>query len=132
MRRRRRWRGQKSEVGEQEGEEMFGMEAGKAAFPCFSWGLQLPPATPPNSNPLSAWRPWEVAKPGKWKKRSPASQARSLRRLREWQEKRDIRRGPDQVSRECSSTPLPPPMESRKVRLVEGEEVGGKLWKVKR
>ena len=100
-------------------------DAGEAAFPCSSWGSQLPPATPSNSNLLFAWRPWEVAKPLKFKKRSPASQARSLRRLREWQEQRDLQRG--QYTRECFRTPLPPPRQLRKVRLedrLEGEKGG--------
>ena len=109
--------------------EMLEMEeAGEAAFPCSSWGLQLPPATPPNTKSLFAWRPWEVAKPGRWKKRrSPASQARSLYRLRKWQEQRDIQRGTDQFTM-CPSTPLPPPREMSKTRLLDrmDSEVGGK------
>ena len=102
-------------------------EAGEAAFPCSPWGSQLPPPTPSNLKPLYSWRPWEVAKPRKWKKRSPASQARSLRRLREWQEQRDLQRGLDQFT--SPNTPLPPPREVRNVRLVnrlEGEG-GGKF-----
>ena len=99
--------------------------AGEAAFPCSLWGSQLPPPTPSNLKPPFSWRPWEVAKPRKWKKRSPASQARSLRRLREWQRQRDIQRGMDQSTRECSSTPLPPPREARNVRLAERLESEG-------
>ena len=100
-------------------------EAGEAAFPPSPWGLQLPPPTPPKSKPLFDWRPWEVGKQQKWKKRSPASQARSLRRLREWQKQRDFQRG--QFIN--PSTPLPPPREVRNVCLVdrlEGE--GGKKF----
>ena len=100
-------------------------EAGEAAFPGSLWGSQLPPPTPPNPKPLLDWRPWEVAKPRKWKKRSPASQARSLRRLREWQKQRDQFTS----TRESPSTPLPLPRALVNVRLVDRleNEVGEKF-----
>ena len=64
-------------------------------------------------------RPWK-------KKRSPASEARSWRRLCLWQQRRDLQREADLLTRECFSTPLPPPKELRSVRLTERlEDVQG-------
>ena len=100
----------------------------EVATPWSSWGSQLPPASPPVSVPLPTWRPWEQ-KPNKLRKRSPASEARSLRRLREWQQQRDLQRASEQSTRECSSTPFPPRKELKNVRLLNRlEDVqGGKL-----
>ena len=63
------------------------------------------------------------------KKRSPASEARSQRRLREWQERRDLQRSSDLLAKECFSTPLPPPRKLRNARLTERLEgfQGGEL-----
>ena len=111
--------------------ESFAEMNGEVASPWSSWGSQLPPASPPVSVPLPTWRPWEQ-RPKKLKKRSPASEARSLRRLREWQQQRDLQRASasDQSTRECSSsTPMPPRKELKNVRLLNRlEDVqGGKL-----
>ena len=107
---------------------------GEVAFPNSSWGSQLPPATPKSRKPLPTWRPWELEnlpkvwqpKLPKFKKRSPASEARSRRRLLEWQWHRDSRRGLEQLTPVESATPLPPPRELNNVRLLDRLE-GGKL-----
>ena len=103
--------------------------SGEVAFPWSSWGLQLPPASPPFSTLSPTWRPWEQ-RPKKLKKRSPTSEARSLRRLLEWQQQRDLQRASPQLTRECSSssTPLPPARELKQVRLLDRLETeqGGK------
>ena len=94
--------------------------SGEVASPWSSWGSQLPPASPPVLVPLPTWRPWEQ-NPKKPKKRSPASEARSLGRLLEWQQRMDLRRASNQSTRECSSssTPLPPGKELKNVRLLK-------------
>ena len=99
---------------------------GEVAFPCSSWGSQLPPATPQTSSLQPTWRPWEKQKRRK-KKRSPASEARSRRRLLEWQQRRDFQWDSGLLGKE--STPLPPPRELRNIRLTERLEVseGGEL-----
>ena len=98
-------------------EECKKEDSGKAAFPSSSWGSQLPPASPLSTKPLPTWRPWEVdnnegskVKLPRCKKRSPASKARSVQRLREWQQRRDLQR--------CS-TPLPPRRELFNARLTD-------------
>ena len=97
---------------------------GEVAFPNSSWGSQLPPETPKTSKPTSTWRPWEKQKLLRWKKkRSPASEARSQRRLREWQQRRDLQLESHLLSKECYSTPLPPSRELKNVRLTERLEV---------
>ena len=100
----------------------------EVAFPYSSWGLQLPPATPKSTKPLPTWRPWEMEKVWQpkpqlqqFKKRSPASEARSRRRLLQWQQRRDLGR----VSQELT-TPLPPSRELKNVRLKDRLE-GGRL-----
>ena len=90
----------------------------EVASPWSSWGSQLPPASPPVSVPLPTWRPWEQ-KPNKLRKRSPASEARSLHRLHEWQQRMDLRRASEQPTRECSRTPLPPGKELKNIRLLK-------------
>ena len=104
---------------------------GEVAFPSSSWGSQLPPETPKTSKPTSTWRPWEKQKLLRWKKkRSPASEARSQRRLREWQQRRDLLQLDSHLlSKECFSTPLPPLRELKNVRLTERLEgsQGGEL-----
>ena len=58
----------------------------------------------------------------KLKKRSPASEARSTRRLLEWQQRRDLQRGLEQLT-----TPLPPSRKLKNVRLIdrlEGRKLG--------
>ena len=111
-------------------EEVEGFEedmTGEVAFPWSSWGSQLPPASPPVLVQLPTWRPWEP-RPRKVKKRSPASEARSFRRLRDLQQRRDLQRASDQSTSGCASTPLPPSRELKQVRLLERLEVeGGKL-----
>ena len=106
---------------------------GEVASPCSSWGSLLPLATPKSSKLLPTWRPWEMEKvPKVWqskprKKRSPASEARSRRRLLEWQWHRDSRRGLEQLTPDGPATPLPPPRRCKNVRLLdrlEGEKLG--------
>ena len=104
---------------------------GEVASPSSSWGSQLPPETPKTSALPPTWRPWENQWLLKWKKkRSPASEARSQHRLREWQRRRDLQRDSSLLAKECFSTPLPPSREMRNVRLtarlegVKGCELG--------
>ena len=93
-------------------------EKREVASPSSTWGSQLPPATPPKQKPLTAWRPWEAG-PQKQKKRSPASEARSWRRLHVWQQRKDLQRSSNHMPKQSYSTPLPPQKELKVVRLVE-------------
>ena len=116
-------------------------------------GKAAPPLEPhlaaalgtPKSSRFQLWRPWEqeqvekrkgVLQPepalqqerGKRKRRSPASQARSRRRLLAWQELKEERVGPSrlQLKQRSISTPLAPSQGVRRVSLVdkfEGKQV---------
>ena len=110
-----------NEVKEDSVKEVLKEETTKeAASPNSSWGSQLPPASPKTSKLHPTWRPWETQKLlWREKKRSPASEARSQRRLHEWQQRRDPQRNSDLLTKDCFSTPLPPSRELRIVRLTE-------------
>ena len=101
-----------------------------------SWGKLLPASTPSVSSLSPIWRPWEFEerttedvklpgprKPGqgRGKRRSPAAEARSQRRLHEWQQRVDLQRELNCLHSEQRSicTPLPAPKEIRSVRLLE-------------
>ena len=122
--------GEKVPVGQNGKERVW-----EAVLPS-SWGALLPAATPTISNLSPVWRPWEtddrttvnVKLPGPWKlgqwrrkRRSPAAEARSQRRLHKWQEQVDLQRGFNRLPSEQRNffTPLPAPKEIRSVRLVE-------------
>ena len=95
-----------------------------------SWGSSLPAPTPSTPKLTPSWRPWEAkAKltwpwkpgPGRGKRRSPAAEARSRRRLLEWQHRVDCLREVNRLQSEqrIVSTPVPAPQVVRRVRLKE-------------
>ena len=133
--------GEKVQVGE-DGKE----RVREAALPS-SWGTLLPASasTPLISNLSPIWRPWEIEEStkagrlpgprrpglgmGRRKRRSPAAEARSRRRLHDWQQRVDLQRGFNRLHSEQQNTctPLPAPKEIRSVRLLERlEGVQGK------
>ena len=132
---------EKEPIGEKGKERVW-----EAVLPS-SWGTLLPAASPPTISNLSPiWRPWEIEKrttvevklpwkpgQGRRKRRSPAAEARSQRRLHDWQQRVDLQRGFNRLHSEQRNifTPKPAPKEIWSVRLVErlgdvkGRESGG-------
>ena len=95
-----------------------------------SWGSSLPASTPCTNTLTPIWRPWESKEklagprkpgPGRRKRRSPAAEARSQRRLLEWQHRVDSLREVNRLHREqrIMSTPVPTPQEVRRVCLID-------------
>ena len=92
-----------------------------------NWGKGLPAPTPVVASPFTPmWRPWEEkvvvinlsAAMQKRKRRSPAAEARSRRRLLQWQEKRDRHR----LHSELRKTPIRS-IETTKTRLINRLDV---------
>ena len=92
-----------------------------------NWGKGLPAPTPVVAAPFTPmWRPWEEkvvvinlsAAMQKRKRRSPAAEARSRRRLLQWQEKRDRHR----LHSELRKTPIRS-IETTKTRLINRLDV---------
>ena len=96
----------------------------------FSWGSSLPASTPCTTTLTPIWRPWEAKEtltghrkpgPGRGKRRSPAAEARSQRRLLEWQNRVDHLRKVSRlhIEQRIMPTPVPTPKGVRRVRLIE-------------
>ena len=87
------------------------------------WGKELPAPTPAVAAPSTpVWRPWEenssvvnLSAVQKRKRRSPAVAARSRRRLKIWQEKKDMAR----LMSELRTTPLRKVEQIRSANLLQ-------------
>ena len=87
------------------------------------WGKDLPAPTPAVAAPSTpVWRPWEenssvvnLSAVQKRKRRSPAAVARSRRRLKIWQEKKDMAR----LMSELRTTPLRKVEQIRSANLLQ-------------
>ena len=87
------------------------------------WGKDLPAPTPAVAAPSTpVWRPWEenssvvnLSAVQKRKRRSPAAAARSRRRLKIWQEKKDMAR----LMSELRTTPLRKVEQIRSANLFQ-------------
>ena len=87
------------------------------------WGKDLPAPTPAVAAPSTpVWRPWEenisvvnLSAVQKRKRRSPAAAARSRRRLKIWQEKKDMAR----LMSELRTTPLRKVEQIRSANLLQ-------------
>ena len=87
------------------------------------WGKELPAPTPAVAAPSTpVWRPWEenssvvnLSAVQKRKRRSPAAAARSRRRLKIWQEKKDMAR----LMSELRTTPLRKVEQIRSANLLQ-------------
>ena len=87
------------------------------------WGKDLPAPTPAVAAPSTpVWRPWEenssvvnLSAVQKRKRRSPAAAARSRRRLKIWQEKKDVAR----LMSELRTTPLRKVEQIRSANLLQ-------------
>ena len=87
------------------------------------WGKDLPAPTPAVAAPSTPlWRPWEenssvvnLSAVQKRKRRSPAAAARSRRRLKIWQEKKDMAR----LMSELRTTPLRKVEQIRSANLLQ-------------
>ena len=87
------------------------------------WGKDLPAPTPAVAAPSTpVWRPWEenssvvnLSAVQKRKRRSPAAAARSRRRLKIWQEKKDMAR----LMSELRTTPMRKVEQIRSANLFQ-------------
>ena len=87
------------------------------------WGKELPAPTPAVAAPSTpVWRPWEenssvvnLSAVQKRKRRSPAAVARSRRRLKIWQEKKDMAR----LMSELRTTPMRKVEQIRSANLLQ-------------
>ena len=87
------------------------------------WGKELPAPTPIVAAPSTpVWRPWEeytsvvnLSAVQKRKRRSPAAAARSRRRLKIWQEKKDMAR----LMSELRTTPMRKVEQIRSANLFQ-------------